>query len=98
MGTVRYMSPEQLGGRELTPASDVFSAALVIYEALTGYLPFPQAGILLRHDGTYTPLVDARRDAPPALSELLTRCLVSANDPIPGNGAEVLACWDDAFR
>jgi serine/threonine-protein kinase len=41
MGTLSSMSPEQLAGEALTPASDLFSLGTVLYEALTGRLPFP---------------------------------------------------------
>src|SRR5262249_46009330 len=40
LGTPRYMSPEQLAGRPVDARSDVYSAALVIHEALTGQLPY----------------------------------------------------------
>lgn len=40
-GTILYMSPESLRGFE-TPASDVFSAGLVLYEMLAGTLPYPR--------------------------------------------------------
>jgi len=40
MGSLSAMSPEQLHGGELTPASDLFSLGSVLYEALTGRVPF----------------------------------------------------------
>lgn len=41
MGSLQVMSPEQLHGEALTPASDLFSLGAVLYEALTGRPPYP---------------------------------------------------------
>ena len=39
-GTLRYMSPEQLRGQKVTPASDIYSMAVIAYEMVTGQQPF----------------------------------------------------------
>ena len=41
IGTLQSMSPEQLRGDALTPASDLFSLGVVLYQALTGRMPYP---------------------------------------------------------
>ena len=41
IGSLRFMSPEQLHGEQLTPSSDVFSLGATLYQALTGRPPYP---------------------------------------------------------
>jgi serine/threonine-protein kinase len=46
IGTPRYMSPEQHEGREITPATDVYSLGILLYEMLTGMAPFTGTSVV----------------------------------------------------
>jgi serine/threonine protein kinase len=78
-GTLDYMSPEQVMGRPATPASDLYSLGVVIYELLTGRLPFlgesPLARALLRVTEKPPPLTKALPSAGEALEDCVSRCL-----------------------
>jgi eukaryotic-like serine/threonine-protein kinase len=93
LGTVGYMSPEQVHGIQATQRSDVFSLGILFYEMLTGRRPFeagsPLATLAAILNETPPPLDTLRRDLPPALIRLVDRCL--SKDPAErfGSAAEV---------
>jgi serine/threonine-protein kinase len=63
LGTLQYMSPEQLEKKEITPATDIFSLGVIAYEALTGVKPFDR--------GTGSATVQAiRNEFPPPAAEV----------------------------
>jgi eukaryotic-like serine/threonine-protein kinase len=83
LGTLAYMAPEQSEGREVGEAADLYSLALVLFEALCGVNPVrgsSPAETVRRIGRPVTPLARMRRDLPRALTVALDRCLLAAAD------------------
>jgi eukaryotic-like serine/threonine-protein kinase len=83
LGTAQYLSPEQAQGREVTPASDLYSVGVLLYEALTGRLPFeaetPVAVALKQISERPRPPRELNPEVSPALEAVVLRAL--AKDP-----------------
>lgn len=79
MGTLAYLSPEVLDERPVDPRADIWSFGVLLYEMLTGELPFsdptPSATLMAIMLRPTPDLRQLRPDAPPALAELLRRML-----------------------
>jgi len=92
IGTPRYMSPEQCDGAELTPSADVYSLGVILYEMLSGVVPFSGStplAIALKHSSE-----EPRRPSeyvasiPPALEEVVLHALEKRPEDRPANAAE----------
>ena len=99
-GTLVYMSPEQLDGRECDERSDLYSLGCTLYEALAGHPPFWRGDIYRQHQ-TIDP--EPIAGVSEAMNKLLARCLAKdAEDrfqsgaelekALGGSGRQVMSC------
>ncbi len=79
LGTVDYVAPEQVEGRQTDHRADVYSLGCVLYESLTGSVPYPRdsdVAVLFAHVQDVVPrITDLRPDLPPAIDEVAARAM-----------------------
>ena len=98
LGTPRYMSPEQASAQEIDHRSDLYSLGVVLYECLTGTVPFqsPSTEVLLaniKHE-PHRPVRERVPDVPLWLSEVVDRCLAKKpEDRFPDGNALAQALY-----
>jgi serine/threonine protein kinase len=89
VGTLAYMAPEQAEGERVSPACDVYSLALTLYEAWTGTNPVRANGpaaTARRLGRPLPPLASKRRDLPRELSEMVDLALHPEPEARPAPG------------
>jgi serine/threonine-protein kinase len=100
IGTPQYMSPEQAKGEEVDERTDIYSLGVVLFEMLTGRVPFsadtPYAVI---HDHIYTPLplpTTIKPDIFPALERMVLKALAKEQDDRYQKVTELVLAFEDA--
>jgi len=94
MGSPKYMAPEQIRGERVSAATDVYALGVMLFEMLTGRVPFDKANsvnLLMAHVTEEVPTlasINPTVEIPPGVEALVYRCL--AKDP-----AERFATMDD---
>ena len=79
LGTSNYLSPEQASGKPVTPATDVYSLGVVLYELLTADVPFPGenfVAVAMKHINEPVPdILEQRPDVPVRLAAAIEHAL-----------------------
>jgi len=98
VGTPEYMAPEQLLGDDVDARADLYAAGVVLYECLTGHVPFdadsPITLITKVLETQPKSPVEVSRDIPPALADLVLRAL----DKDPGKRPQTATEFHDALE
>jgi serine/threonine-protein kinase len=90
LGTAAYLSPEQAAGKPVTAQADLYSLGAVLYEALTGRLPYELESLAelpgLQRRGA-TPVRELEPAVPPAVEDAVMGCLARNPDYRPASAA-----------
>ncbi len=101
IGTPDYMAPEQGGSGQVTYRADLYSLGIILYEMLTGELPFTAdtpVAVLLRHMSDAPPSIRTLApDLPVALEQVLERALAKRPEERYPNGAALVRAVEEAW-
>ncbi len=103
VGTPGYMCPEQARGDEMDGRGDLYSVGVILYELLSGRLPFAGRStmdLLLAHVTEEPPplsLFAGDLDVPPAIEEVVRRCLAKNAEDRPRSARELAELYEAAL-
>ncbi|MGE0130349.1 MAG: serine/threonine-protein kinase [Blastocatellales bacterium] len=93
VGTPHYMSPEQCMGEELDGRSDIYNFGVVLYEMLTGVVPFnsptPTAIVVQQVNQAPPPMRDLNADIPPQVEAVVLRALKKQREARPQTAGDL---------
>jgi len=102
LGSVHYMSPEQIRGERVDRRADVYSLGCLLFECLTGEVPFPgdsEVAVLYAHLESPPPRASDRGPAlPPAIDDVLASALAKSPAARPAGALELAAATAAALR
>ncbi|MBN1515309.1 protein kinase [Candidatus Sumerlaeota bacterium] len=91
VGTMAYMSPEQIRSEGIGPCVDIYACGVVMYEMLLGERPFTGENILAQHLHKVPPTPnELDSEIPPDISDLVARCLAKDPTERPQTCAEII--------
>ncbi|HTU88703.1 MAG TPA: serine/threonine-protein kinase [Gemmataceae bacterium] len=103
VGTPGYMCPEQARGDDMDGRGDLYSVGVILYELLSGRLPFAGRStmdLLLAHVTEEPPPLsfgEATLDVPPAIEDVVRRCLAKTPDGRPRSARELAELYEAAL-
>jgi serine/threonine-protein kinase len=101
IGTPDYMAPEQGSGSAITKSADLYSLGVVLYEMLSGELPFTAdtpVAVLLKHISDKPPSIHMRMpDLPREMDRVLERALAKKAEGRYGSGAALVQAIEQAW-
>lgn len=102
VGTPHYMSPEQCLGEELDSRSDIYSLGVVLYEMLTGRVPFNSpvsSAIIIQHVNQPAPSLRSHNlSLSPAVESVVLSALEKKREARPQTAADLARCFAVAVR
>jgi serine/threonine-protein kinase len=95
IGTLHYLAPEQVRGAAATPSSDIWALGVVLYEMVTGRVPFASdtlTGVMMRIlNGSYEPPSVIVQQLPRDIDRIVARCLEGKPDKRYPSAAALLS-------